>query len=162
MLMIIHFISWQIQRKEKNINRLLGINDDYLSESLSNFDNDGFRLLFLALNYFANRITTIRLSTSVSEKEHIEDKIYSLSEDEQVRFKRLYAEYEGKINEIISKNEKLSDDQIRIKIIEYLKGEAKSLSIADVNSAINICSSNMVFDVFFDIIKEYMEVSNGQ
>lgn len=156
-----HFLTNQKERKEY-INRLLGINDDYLSESLSNFDNDGFRLLFLVLHYFANRITTIRLSTSVSEKEHIEDKIYSLSEDEQVRFKRLYAEYEGKINEIISKNEKLSDDQIRIKIIEYLKGEAKSLSIADVNSAINICSSNMVFDVFFDIIKEYMEVSNGQ
>ena len=39
--------------------------------------------------------------------------------------------------------------------------EAKSLNIDDISSAITIKSSNMVFDVFFEIIKKYLEDLNG-
>ena len=156
-----HYLLDKENRKEY-LNDLF--NGKYIEsyEALINFDNDGFRLLFLVLNYFANTLSTIKLISSPKEEERINNKINEFSDEEKSRFNDLYGKYEKHINKLISsKKNEGKEKELKTEIVDYLKEEAKTLTIDDINSTIKITSSNMVFDVFFDIIKEYMEVSNG-
>ena len=154
-----HFME-KVEDRRKYLTELFDNEDGIMLDSLSNFDNDGFRLLFLVLNYYTNKITNVKLVTS-SEGYYINKKINEFSNVEKQLFNELYKSYEDYINKYISKNMNESDEDIKKNIISYLKEESKELTIDDIGSVIKLNNSNMVFDVFFDIVKKYMEVSNG-
>jgi len=155
-----HFMV-NINERKEYIKKLLSLDNNKLIDDLAKFDNDGFRMLFLLLNYFINRLNTIKLNSSTYEKSLIKKKISEFDDNEKKRFNDLYFKYEAYINSLISDNKKATDEELKEMVIDYLKNEASSLSVDDINSVIKIYSSNMIFDVFFDVIKNYVEVSNG-
>ena len=132
--------------------------DDKIGEEtinkLINFNGDGFRLLFISLNYFLTNISKVKLGVSENEKKRLNEKIYFLSDEEKDRFNSLYNKYENDINGVIANVVSLDDDKIKLAIVDYLKKESESLSFADIYHAIRFKESNMIFDVFFDKVKE--------
>lgn len=136
--------------------------DDETINQLINFKGDGFRLLFISLYYFLTNISRIEIGSSEKEIKKIKYKISYLTLKEQKRYNKLYAEYEKDINELITKMISYDDDKIKMAIVDYLVEKSRGLTFADVNSVINIKESNMIFDVFFYIFKEYLGgKSNG-
>ncbi len=155
-----HYLS-NYDDKIQYLKKLFDIKDSKYFDALADFSNDGFRLVFIYLNYALNKVTKIVFKSSEKERERINNKINHLNQEESDRFKSLYSSYEKKVNEIIDRFTGGNDDTIKKEIIDFLKKEAKTVTFGDVFNVINIYDSNMIFDVFFDTFKEYVEGTNG-
>ena len=155
-----HFL---INDEEKNryLRSLFNDYDNKYFDYFTDFSNEGYRLLFLYLNYYLKKVTKIELNVSTSEREELDEKTRNLNKKEKKRFTLLYEKYEASINKIL-KNYISSDESIiKQQIIEYLKKEAEDLNMADIAKAVNVYESGIMFDVFFDKLKEYLEAKNG-
>ena len=156
-----HYLTDDDSKKEY-LKNLFGDDIDNRYDYFLDFSNDGFRLLFIYLNYYLNKITRVELITSASERKKLDYKIETLSDEEKEKFNIYYGNYENDINEIISKNKDLDEVIIKDKIINYLKQESQSISFGDIRKAVDIFDSPIVYDVFFDKVIKSLGVNNGQ
>ena len=150
------------EEKEEYLNELF---DNGLDEStikkLSEFDNEGYRLLFIILNYYLNKITKIKIGDSTKSISAVNERIYCLDEKQKKQFDSLYNKYKDYIEGLIEPIVFSSEDEIRLTIIDYLKEEAKTLEFDDIYLSVNFFESNMIFDVFFDNLKNYLGSKNN-
>ena len=143
-----HYLTNKKDR-EKYIKELLpNINDPKVIDAITDFTNDGFRILFLYLNYLSRNITKCELNFTSS----ILPKIDYFDETEAELFNKYLIKYRKYINDNLDiDNSPLESYSM---LIKYLKEESKNISFGDVLSSINIYTSSMIYDVFFELLKK--------
>ncbi len=157
-----HFIKDKNERISY-INDLFGdeMIDNNILDLLSSFDNDGFKLLYLLLQYKSKDLTNIEI-TDDSPKD-MESKINSLNDKQKETYDYYLRKYNKQLKNIVKDYKEYKNEELKEQFIDYLKKQAWDLSFENVISVINIYKSDMVYDVFFDIVyNEFkkMEVFN--
>ena len=149
-----HFLTSLEQRKKYLLEEMeLEINDEEVFNELINFKNDGYRLLFCALCYIRDNITSISLCDD-------EKQDYEFSSQEiKMHYKKIKEEIENKVIDRINDGipSSLSQKEFNALIIKYLKEEASKYSFNDIKEAIDIYNSKSIFTIFIDQVKDNIE-----
>lgn len=158
-----HYLK-TIEEREKYLNKLfvdLIDNKDVL-ECFTSFESDGYRLLFMFLQYHKMNIEKFKIYVSNDECKKFYTKFHDLKDDKDkfMEFNNLYQEYCKNIENII--NDNISRDEATIKklICDYLSEEAKDLTLYDLSCITNVYESNITFDIFYNQLKSYLENEN--
>ena len=134
--------------------------DEATLDMMTKFNNEGYRVVFLLINYFLNKVTRVQLTISETEREKLLEKQKELNKKDKVKFMDLYNQYENGINEILIKSALEDEETVKEEIVEYLSKEAEQISLNDIDRAIDIYESNMIFDVFANVFKKAVVIKN--
>ena len=146
-----HFLTDLNERKEFIKTLFPKLDDSKIIDIFTDFNHDGFRLLFLYLNYLKREITTCQLSMDF-ENDNLSEKLNdTITED----YKRYVDEYHKYLNGFLDPN--LDPEEIYRKLLDYLEKEIKDIEFGDIINSIDIYNSPMMFDLFFSKLKEKLE-----
>ena len=140
-----------VEERKNYIKELLPNLDDDIVQMLTSFDKDGYRLLFMLLSLNYNTIDKIEIK--VSNNGEVDRKVDLLNAEQKQLFKDYYECLLKNINNIFNQYFHSPIEEIKDKIYSYLANESSGLKFTDVYNSINVFESNMIYDVYFDIVK---------
>ncbi len=152
------------QEREEYLNQLFGdlINNKDILKYFTSFEFDGYRLLFMFLQYHKRNIEKFSIRVSNDEIKKVKDKFNELRDNKNKfsKFNELYKKYCKDIEGIINNNIESNEDIIKNLICDYLSKEAKDLTLYDLSCITNVYECNITFDVFYNQLKSYLENEN--
>ena len=158
-----HYLN-TINQREDYLKKLFGklITEENVLKYFASFDFDGFRLLFMFLQYHKRNIENFSIKVSSKETKEFYDKLNVLEEEKNKfnEFNTLYKKYCKDIEKIINKNINSTEEIIKNSIFEYLMEQSKDLSLYDLSCITNVYESNITFDIFYNQLKIYLEKEN--